>query len=306
MNARFLALVPAITVWALLCHARPLMADYITFENSEGSKWGDRQHGTASGVITWSFMNEGTMLDAHHPLVIGGEVNVGAGSSLTGLRSSFDTAYGSNAFDNAISNAFNTWTSASPGRIVFQQVTDNGAVAGDSTIPASSAIDIRIGGFHSVASSGFSYVGAVGYGPPGDAVNYPDALAGDVLINLDSLFMRATGVEDDVFYTGGTYTNDLEGLILHELGHAAIGLGHSVDGVNPGLGDVMYVADFPNCCNFINRQLSAQDIAGAQSVYGVPEPQAQWWTLMAASMLLLSRRNAKRKPWHGGLHREYK
>ena len=39
----------------------------------------------------------------------------------------------------------------------------------------------------------------------------------------------------------------------------------------------MYVDDFPNSVNFINRQLSSQDIAGLQRVYGitaVPEPNS--------------------------------
>ena len=101
------------------------------------------------------------------------------------------------------------------------------------------------------------------------------ALAGDILLNRDSKFFVAPGTEGSVFYTSGEYKNDLEGLVLHELGHAAIGLGHSIDGTFPALGDVMY----PFFANFVNRQLSSQDIAGLQSVYGiaaVPEPSSLW------------------------------
>lgn len=254
-----------------------LFADFVTIANF-GSKWGDPTHGTASDVITWSFMNENTMLAATHPLI--GEVQGGAtaGSNVSSLRTSFDAIYGNGSFNSAVQNAFNTWSNVSGGRVTFQQVTDNGAIGGDSNNAASSAIDIRIGAFHAVAGSGFSFVGAVGYGPPGNDLNsfFRDALAGDIIINLDSMFIRAAGNEGDIFYTtGDVYRNDLEGLILHELGHAAIGLAHSNNLNVPGLGDVMYVDDFPNCCNFINRIPSAQDIAGLQSVYGitaVPEP----------------------------------
>jgi hypothetical protein len=296
MNFKCITCSACLSLVVLCGGIAPVQADFITFGNGAGSKWGDRQFGTSSGVITWSFMSEGTTLSAAHPLI--GEISggTGAGSSLNGLRSAFDGVYGASSFDSAIQNAFNTWSAASPGRIEFQHVADNGAVAGDPSLPASSAIDIRIGGFHSLAGSGFSFVGAVGYGPPGDAINFPDPVAGDILINLDSLFIRAAGSEDDVFYHGGTYSNDLEGLVLHELGHAAIGLGHSTDGPNAqGIGDVMYVDDFPNCCNFINRQLSAQDIAGARSVYGaVPEPSALWALLIAVISLRWHRRTLGR------------
>ncbi|MEQ1824624.1 MAG: hypothetical protein ABL921_01715 [Pirellula sp.] len=252
--------------------------DFSVFANF-GSKWGDPVHGTVSDTITWSFMSDLTTLAASHPLlseVVGG---ASAGSSISTLQSSFDTANGSGSFVNAFQNAFNTWSSASGGRVMFQFVADNGAIAGDSNNPASSAVDIRIGAFHSVANSGFAGIGAVGYGPPGNDLNmfFRDALAGDVILNLDSQFFRAPGNEGDIFYNGGAYVNDLEGLVLHELGHAAIGLGHSFNGVFPGQGDVMYVDNFPTSVNFINRQPSAQDIAGLQSVYGitaVPEPSS--------------------------------
>ncbi len=192
MNFKCITCSACLSLVVLCGGIAPVQADFITFGNGAGSKWGDRQFGTSSGVITWSFMSEGTTLSAAHPLI--GEISggTGAGSSLNGLRSAFDGVYGASSFDSAIQNAFNTWSAASPGRIEFQHVADNGAVAGDPSLPASSAIDIRIGGFHSLAGSGFSFVGAVGYGPPGDAINFPDPVAGDILINLDSLFRIAS------------------------------------------------------------------------------------------------------------------
>ena len=254
------------------------LADFRTlFPGNFGSKWGDTNHGTPSDTITWSFMDDLTVLAANHPLfneVAPAIPGTTAHSDITSMRTAFDLA-NPVSFNQSIQNAFNTWAAASNGRVTFQQVADNGAVAGDSSIPASYAVDIRIGAFHSVPNSGFAGIGAAGFGPPGNDLFFPDALAGDIFLNMDSKFFVAPGNEGDIFHTSGIYINDLEGLVLHELGHAAIGLAHSIDGTFPALGDVMYPFD----ANFVNRQLSAQDIAGLQSVYGiaaVPEPSSLW------------------------------
>ncbi|MDZ4848462.1 MAG: hypothetical protein SGI77_04160, partial [Pirellulaceae bacterium] len=236
---------------------------FTTFGYGYSSKWGSPVHGTASDVITWTFMNDGTSLHSSHPL----SAEVSGLSNISQLRNSIDSTYGNGTFIETIQNAFNTWSAAAPGRINFQYVpTDTGAPGGDSSNPDSYAVDIRIGAFTAVPNSPFSYSAGVGFGPPGDDLNpfYHDALAGDITLNLSVPFFIAPGQEDDVFYTGGVYQNDLEGLMLHELGHAAIGLGHPTFGI----GSVMYVDSFPDCCNFINRRLSAADIAGARTVYG--------------------------------------
>lgn len=240
-------------------------ADYVTFGQGYGSKWGAPEHGNPSDVITWSFMTDGTPLHGSHPLF--GEVT--GTSNITNLRNRFDEG----VFEQLIQNAFNTWSAASQGRITFQQVPDNGAPGGGNSEnnfnTGSWAIDIRIGAFTALSGSGFAGLGAVGYGPPGNDTFpfFQDGLAGDIIFNLSQQFFVAPGNEGDIFYDGsGPYINDLEGLMLHELGHAAIGLGHP----NSGIGEVMYVYDFPNCCNFVNRQLSPDDIAGVHAVYGVP------------------------------------
>ncbi len=263
----------AIAIAGLLNWHQTVEADFVTFGNGFGSKWGDPNFGTSSGVITWSYMSPGTILAANHPMTLNGEIT--GSSNIAAMRNSFDTANSVGSFDQAIQNAFNTWSLASAGRITFQYVaTDTGAPAGNTADPNSYAVDIRIGAFAaSVANNPFGSIAGVGYGPPGNDLNFPDALAGDILLNINAPFFVAPGNEGDQFYFGGAYKNDLEGLMLHELGHAAIGLGHSTNGPNfPGLGDVMYVDNFPACCNFVNRQLSSQDIAGARLVYGIPEP----------------------------------
>ncbi len=258
--------------------ANRCFGDYVTFGQGYGSKWGAPEHGTASDVITWSFMTDGTPLHASHPLL--GEVT--GTSNVSELRNRFAPG----VFDQLVQNAFDTWAAAAHGRITFQQVADNGAPGGgnsdNNNDPGSWEIDIRIGAFSALPGSGFSFFGAVGYGPPGND-QFPffqDGLAGDVVFNLSQQFFVAPGNEGDNFYNGmGPYINDLEGLILHELGHSAIGLGHP----NSGIGEVMYVGDFPNCCNFVNRQPSADDTAGARAVYGNPQSEiTQSWLYHAA------------------------
>ena len=130
--------------------------------------------------------------------------------------------------------------------------------------PAATTPDIRIGAFDPVPGSWFSFGAGVGWGPPGDDLHFPDAFAGDIMFNMAQTFVRTAGNEDDPISPIGA--NDLEGLTLHELGHAAIGLDHPASGP----GEVMYVGQ--DGVGFINRQLSPDDIAGAVAVYGPPNP----------------------------------
>jgi hypothetical protein len=159
-------------------------------------------------------------------------------------------------------------------------VADNGAQFSGTT-----AIDIRIGAF---PFNNGSFAGAATYGPPGDAINFPDPLAGDMAINTNNRFFIAGGMQGDPLplsgQPGGTqwvgppgnnfYLNDISGLLLHELGHA-LGLGHSTV---PGAVMCGYVDsnfDGSQCTNLtqISRVLSADDIAGIRSLYG-PAPDA--------------------------------
>src|SRR5690606_16849247 len=99
-----------------------------------------------------------------------------------------------------------------------------------------------------------------------------DPLAGDIIFNLTATFDIVAGTEDVTPMP--PFTNDLEGLVLHELGHAAIGLGHpDWDGADPDQ-RVMYIGQWDNpnaplCCQTINRDLSADEIAGAVYTYGL-------------------------------------
>jgi hypothetical protein len=226
-------------------------ADYVTFGNGWGSKWDDPVHGTPA-TVTWGFMPDGTTILPSFYLAN----EVAGGSDVGALRASVDATYGAGAFDAALARAFDSWHAVS-GITFVGPVADPGL---QMAAPGATTPDIRIGAFHAVPLSGFSWVGAVGYGPPGNDLFFPDPLAGDIAFNLDVPHGIAPGGEGDPIPP--FFGNDLENLFLHELGHAAIGLGHPVQ--KPG--EVMYVD--AGCCDAINREPSPDDIAGAQVVYG--------------------------------------
>ncbi|MDJ0789645.1 MAG: hypothetical protein QNK05_22855 [Myxococcota bacterium] len=242
-------LAAAAALWPALA-----LADFVTFGNGFGSKWDDPVHGNGA-VVTWGFVPDGTTVD---PGILPFSTEVSGGSQISALRASYDADFGTGAFDAAIERAMATWEAAADIEFVGP-VADAGLPIGSvgATDP-----DIRIAAFVPVAGSGFQFVGGVGFGPPGDDLNFPDALAGDVSFNLTAGFIQPVGAEDDPIVEFG---NDLENLTLHELGHAAIGLDHPAQGI----GEVMFVG--AGCCDFINRELSPDDVAGARVVYGAPD-----------------------------------
>jgi hypothetical protein len=243
---------------------------YDTIGNGFGSKWGASPDPGTGAVVTWGFMPDGTTLDPtnfpFHDAITGT-------SNITALRNSVDSNYGPGAFNTAIQNAFNTWSAVANVRFVGP-VADPGTpvAAAGATTP-----NIRIGAFQAVTGGWFQFGSAIGIGPPGPF--FEDPFSGDVIFNVAGIgtvrpYQIAPGEEDvtpvDVFQFG----DDVEGLFLHELGHAAIGLNHPRwAGEDPDR-RVMYVGDFDNeeapfCCQAINRQLHDDDIAAAQYVYGI-------------------------------------
>ena len=230
--------------------AVPALAGFVTFGQGWGSKWDDPVHPNPA-VISWGFMPDGTTVD---PAFFIADELVG-GSDVTQLRADYDTAHGAGAFDAALARAFATWELVA-GVSFVGPVADPGLPVGS---PGATTPDIRVGAFEPVPFSGFDFVAGVGFGPPGDDLNFPDPLAGDILLNLAANFIEPAGDEGDPI---GEFGNDLENLFLHELGHAAMGLGHPEEAP----GEVMYVG--PGCCDAINRVPSPDDIAGAQTVYG--------------------------------------
>lgn len=244
--------IVALSIFSLACVSNSASAYTLLF-----GKWDDPTRGTGA-TVSWSFIADGAGVDTsnYH------DGNLTGLSSIGTLRLSIDSTYGTGAFDAAVQRAFNTW--ASVANLHFNHVTDNG-----SPFAGTTAIDIRIGAY--VFASGFA--GGAGYGPPGNDLFFPDPLAGDLALSANNNFQIAPGAEGDLLPTpGGAYFNDIEGLILHELGHT-LGLGHSTnpDSVMCGYVDSNFDG---SACHYelINRQLDADDIAGMQFLYGPATP----------------------------------
>lgn len=240
--------------------ARPAHA-YRTFADEYPPyfyKWGPAAFGTASGVVTWGYMTDGTTADPNFridPWGFPNSTGVVGGSNITQLRNTVDTAYGAGKFNAAIQNAFNTW--ASVANITFQgPIADSGLPINN---PGATAPMIRIGAFTPEPGHSFNNVGAVGFAPPPNG----GTLEGDILFNLSASFQVLTGTED-VTPINYFYGNELEGLILHELGHA-LGLDHAPTGPL----SVMY--NGPGAYQYLNHQPSIDDIAGIRHLYG-PTP----------------------------------
>lgn len=253
---------------AVAAGAAPASA-YVTFGNGFGSKWGDPNFGTPA-VVTWGYMLDTTTADPNFrmdPWSFPDSTGVVGTSRITELRTHVDGEYGVGSFDGAIQRAFDTWSTVANIRFVGP-VADSGAPFAS---PGATSPDIRIGSFVPEAGHSFNNVGGVGFGPPGPFG--PDPLAGDIIFNFEAIFRVEAGAEDTTPLPW--FGNDLEGLMLHELGHAAIGLGHPPwEGATPDQ-RVMYVGDWQNpaapfCCETMNRFPHPDDIAGAQYTYGQP------------------------------------
>jgi hypothetical protein len=263
----------AARLWPVLALAVGLWAGqasaFVSFGNGFGSKWGPDPNFGTGAVVTWGYMLDGTTADPDFrmdPANFPDSTGVIGGSNITQLRGTVDAVHGTGAFDAAIQRALDTWASAANITFVGPQ-TDLGQPFGS---PGAIAPEIRIGAFTPDPALFFNNAGAIGYGPPGPFGEFP--LSGDIIFNLNMLFDILPGQEDVTPIPFGT--NDLEGLMLHELGHAAIGLGHPPwEGEDPDQ-RVMYVGDFNNpaapfCCQTLNRELHPDDIAGAVFTYGL-------------------------------------
>ncbi len=243
---------PFLVCVAALVLSAPAGAGWVSYGNGYSEKWDDPTHGTGA-TVTWGFMAHGTTVDPSVPIA----AEVQGGSDLAAMRGAYDAAYGVGAFDAAIERALATWSEAANIEFVGP-IADPGLPSGAA---GATSPDIRIGAFQPVQGTGFEGLGAVGYGPPFDDLGFPDAQAGDIYFNLSIPAIQPAGAEGAPIVGIG---NDLENLALHELGHAAMGLGHPAQGI----GDVMFVGF--ECCLLINRELSPDDVTGARSVYGAP------------------------------------
>ena len=236
-----------------------------------GSKWGDDPSYGTGAVVTWGFMPDDTPVDP----TVGENEGIEGTSQLSQIRDLIDTNNGSGAFEAAIQRAFDSWSAVA--NITFVgPIEDEGNPVG---AVGSSSPMIRIGAFTLPEEFWVNVPGAIGFGPPGFGDQSLFPLSGDVIFALNrpytiTPFQIATGTEDVTPVDVANYGDDIEGLFLHELGHAAIGLEHPRwAGENPDQ-RVMYVGDWldesaPVCCQALNQELHVDDIAGAEKVYGI-------------------------------------
>jgi hypothetical protein len=169
--------------------------------------------------------------------------------------------------------ALDTWASVS-GFENLGIVVDSGANTGASEVDLGHVAAIRIAAWEITSSSLIAHAFQPGteaiYGAGG-------TLAGDFHIDVNRNWV------DDPFAGPSTTRFDFPSIVLHELGHA-LGLGHSTTS-----GAVMQ-----NGYRGARRELTADDIAAIQAVYGVPEPSAVMLVAIAIVAIALKKFGACR------------
>jgi hypothetical protein len=153
-------------------------------------------------------------------------------------------------------------------------VADSGAHIGARDTDGGHLGDIRIAAWELSSSSLIAHA----FQPGTDAIyGAGGTLAGDLHLDVNRNWV------DDPLAGSSSTRFDIYTIVLHEMGHA-LGLGHS-----NVRGSVM-----ENAYRGANRALTADDVAGIQAVYGVPEPSGVVLGLVATVMLALRGRGACR------------
>jgi len=215
-------------------------------------KWGDNHAGTLGGTVYWSFIPPGTSGSAYCSDACPGS----SGSSIN-IEISPGGGFASHPITDLESHitAMMALWSAATGIQFVKLDSDSGVAINDAAAvpPATGQIRIGVFSFNPVANGN----AAVGYSPPPNG----GTGSGDILFNSNAYYQYAPGTQGTAYDT--TYApNDIDGLILHELGHA-IGLEHPVHVA--GQCPIMDVDDA--CFGYVNRQLGADDRAGAMFLY---------------------------------------
>jgi len=177
---------------------------------------------------------------------------------------------------NAIDWALDSWDAAS-GFTNLGFVADGGGAAGATQASGGAVADIRVAAWELVPSSLLAHT----FQPGNESIFGAGGLiAGDSHFDVNHIWRDdPTDLAND---SDGDY--DIYTVLLHEMGHA-LGLMHpSID-----TGSVMDAS-----YGGARRSLTADDIAGIQSIYGVPEPSTLLLAAVGASFLLAIRRKRTR------------
>ncbi len=236
-------------------------------------KWGDPAIPTGATVY-WSLMPVGTAGSEYCSSACPGTSTLTLPNFYDWTTHSFSPVQLTDpAIFGYIRAAFRAWGAAAGVNFVYVP-NDSGVAINDPAAEPPATGQIRIGVF----DMGFNGP-ALGYAPPPNGF-YPNSLdfatgAGDVIFNSNSIyaFQNPAGAEGSPLESypegGGSFLNDFQGLVLHEIGHA-LGLDHT---------DVAsaVMCGWPHPCTYddpqtyvINRQPEPDDVAGMQTLYGPP------------------------------------
>ncbi len=198
-----------------------------------------------SGGATFSIMGAGFSADSGY-----GGVHTGTTSLMTALGV---PGYTLANYATDISSALDVWAAVS----LFTnlgQVADGGVNAAAPAASGGHLGDIRVAAWEIIVKPTTL---AHAYGPSIEGMYLGGTIGGDVHFDIARNWVNnpadVSGNEQYDFYT----------VALHELGHS-LGLDHSAE-----LGSVMYMS-----YGGALRTLTADDIAGIQTIYGIPAPGA--------------------------------
>ena len=242
---------------------------------AQSLKWGSNVNGTPGGIVTWGFIPSGTQGDPSYC----GAACAGQSLSSINIENFPNGGYTLTALtdlSSRITAAFDKWSAVADIHFVGPNADGGLAINNAGAI----APQIRIGVFAFSAGGG-----AVGFAPPPNG----GTGAGDIIFDANSFYAFQPGNEGDLFPAPSTAPNDFDSLLLHEMGHA-LGLAHP----NPNDGSCPVMQVGAACNGRINRELDADDIAGAQFLYGgpvpVPVPTAIWMFGSALAAVGFARR----------------
>lgn len=258
--------------FAILLLSPSLTAAPLSAYEVIGHKWGMGPnvvthltgHEGTPGYVTWSVMAPGLP-------VFAGDLHFG------GTTGDFGSLLGGSTLAeelDMLTAVFDTWTSVCGLTAVY--VADGGAPGGASEASGAHLGDIRIG---VIGGFGGPSELAHAFGPGTEAFfGIGGTLGGDAHFNSSKTWV------DDEFDTTVDPDYDLHTVALHELGHS-LGLDHSFV-----TGSVMAPAYEGG-----KRELTPDDIAGIQYIYGVPEPSTLVIIGGLAFIGLLRRKRADRR-----------